>query len=201
MFRSLVFFAALSLSALCHADPAEELAERLSAIHSLSGQFTQQQMDGAGELAQTTQGSFALLLPNYFRWDIQSPDSQLLIADPEFLWQYDRDLDTVTRRPIGSTEAATPLQVLAGSAQDLAERFAVSHTGDESWQLLPRGSDAGFTSLELIFEQGALTRMEIVDSLEQQVTIQFSALSEAPLSPEDFAFTPPEDSDQFFYDQ
>ena len=45
-------------------------------------------------------------------------------------------------------------------------------------------------------------RYQIIDKLGQRVVISFTELdSITVLTPEDFAFTPPEDADQFFYDE
>ena len=54
-------------------------------------------MDINGAVAFSSTGRFAAK-PHHFRWEIESPDRQLLIATPEAFWQWDKDLDVVILR-------------------------------------------------------------------------------------------------------
>jgi outer membrane lipoprotein carrier protein len=183
------------------ADPADALLARLQGFTRLQGHFEQHQQDAEGRDLGSSSGRFMVLRPGYFAWEITAPDSQLIIADPEFLWHHDRDLETVTRRPSAAGASASPLQVLGGDEAVLRERFHVEQSGDDRFTLEPLADDPGFRRLTVIFADGQLSRMLIVDNLNQQVSIDLSEQdSESPLSPEDFAFTPPEGADVFYYD-
>ena len=72
---------ALLLSAALQADVLETLAER----EGMAGQFTQEIISPEGEVLERSSGSFGLLRPHFFRWEILTPDSQLLLADGETL--------------------------------------------------------------------------------------------------------------------
>ena len=183
------------------AAPVDDLLARLDSIERLQGSFQQQQYGDDGTVLLASSGTFRILRPGYFAWDINEPDSQLVLADPEFLWHHDRDLETVTRRPV-SGEQMAPLQVLGGDDQLLRERFQVSSDGDDRFTLVPAAGDPGFRELTLVFTDGQLSSMEIIDRLKQRVSVQFSDLDTASaLTPEDFAFQPPPDADLFFYDE
>jgi outer membrane lipoprotein carrier protein len=183
------------------AAPVDELLSRLDTIERLQGSFRQQQFDDDGTVLLASSGTFRILRPGYFAWEISDPDSQLVLADPEFLWHYDRDLETVTRRPV-SGEQMAPLQVLGGDDQLLRERFAVTSDGPDTFTLVPAQGDPGFRQLTLVFEDGQLAAMEIVDRLKQRLSVQFNDLdTESVLTPDDFAFQPPPDADLFFYDE
>ncbi len=199
----LLILLALTLAPLfASGDAGDTLSARLAQLHALSGRFEQLQYSQQGDLSAESAGQFRLLVPGYFAWDIQSPDSQLLIADPEFLWHYDRDLETVTRRPVNGPERATPLQVLGGNAEELQGRFEVSAGSDSSsFLLVPLAKGQGFESIELTFHRTKLSAMTVLDSLGQRIEIRFSELDETPLGPEDFAFAPPTDADLFIYDE
>ncbi|TGD75284.1 outer membrane lipoprotein chaperone LolA [Mangrovimicrobium sediminis] len=183
-------------------DASAQLAGQLDALHTLAGQFSQSRLQAgpSGELSHSS-GSFRLLRPSFFAWDIENPDSQLVITDGEYLWHYDRDLETVTRRPLRSEQTATPLQVLAGDRDALRERYTVSATGRGRFQLTPRGEDTAFRQLTLVFAEGQLAGMEILDNLGQQLLIEFSELSSPPLTPEDFHFVPPEGVDLLYHER
>jgi len=181
----------------------DRLAARLEAIHALTGKFTQSRQEpGPDGAVSHSSGSFRLLRPSFFAWDIEAPDSQLVIADGQYLWHYDRDLETVTRRPLNTQQTQTPLQVLAGDRAALEQRYTVSDTGRGRFQLEPKEKTAGFRRLTLVFNGDALAGMEVLDNLGQQLMIEFSDVdSAAKLGPGDFEFQPPKDADLFYHDQ
>jgi outer membrane lipoprotein carrier protein len=180
----------------------DELWARLATFDRLQGRFAQTQFDQRGAKIAESSGNFKLLRPGFFAWEIFSPDSQLIIANPEFLWHHDRDLETVTRRPITGSAEFSPLQVLGGDAEVLRERFAITQSEPDHFLLIPALGDAGFQQLSLYFEGGQLSAMEIIDSLNQRVHIAFSNLdTDSSLEASDFAFSPPAGADLFYYDQ
>ena len=76
------------------------LAAELEQLEHIQGKFLQRQYAASnGDLVGESRGTFRLLRPGYFAWEISDPDSQLIVADLEHLWHFDRDLETVTRRP------------------------------------------------------------------------------------------------------
>lgn len=182
--------------------PVDELAAALGGVEHLQGEFRQRQYDEGGALLGESSGTFRLLRPGYFAWEIRAPDNQLIVADPQYLWHHDRDLETVTRRPVGTGSASAPLQVLGGDATTLAEAFDITRGEQDSYILTPRSGEAGFERLELWLEGALPRRMEIRDNLHQRVSIEFSELDrETPLTPGDFSFEPPPDADLFTYDE
>ena len=94
--------------------PTDALLEELRAMQHLQGDFTQRQYTREDALLVESSGRFRLLRPGYFSWEITAPDSQLIVADPQYLWHHDRDLETVTRRPVTNSAQMSPLQVLGG---------------------------------------------------------------------------------------
>ena len=97
---------------------------------------------------------------------------------------------------------AEALNEAAGDDELLRQRFNVTSDGVGSFTLVPAAGDPGFRELTLVFEDGALASMEIIDRLKQRVSVQFSDLdTSSALTPEDFAFQPPPDADLFFYDE
>jgi outer membrane lipoprotein carrier protein len=183
-------------------DATAELTARLQALEHLQGRFEQRQYDDSGQLVQVSAGLFRLLRPDYFAWEIESPDSQLVIAGPRFIWHHDRDLETVTRRPVTGNVDATPLQVLAGDESVLREQFSISATTEQEYLLEERAGHASFRQLTLRFAGTTIAGMEIVNKLNQRVVITFTEVDAATtLSPADFAFEPPAGADLFYYDE
>ena len=180
----------------------EELLASLASIKHLQGKFTQRQYGLDTQLLAESSGTFSLLRPGYFSWEIRSPDRQLIIAGPEFIWHYDRDLETVTRRPVSGIDGGAPLQILGGDELVLREKFTVEQPSDGTFVLTPLSSHAGFKQLTLSLDRTQLTGMEIRDSLDQTLVIEFSEVdSDSILNSTDFAFSPPAEADLFYYDE
>lgn len=179
----------------------DELLAALEPVAQIKGEFTQQQYDDRGAPLGESRGTFALLRPDYFAWDIAAPDSQLVIAGPEYLWHHDRDLETVTRRGVDAAGGITPLQILAGDRETIAARLSVSREGDAFLLQPVTGEDVGFSRLLLRFEGEAIAAMDVLDNLDQRLVIEFSAVNLDPgLAPSDFDFTPPPGADLFYHD-
>ena len=180
-----------------------ELLARLERISQMQRKFTQRQYgDGDKVLAEST-GRFRLLRPVYFSWEIQAPDRQLIVANADYLWHYDMDLQTATRRPVVGNIEASPLQVLGGDASALRDQYDVEQSGRDSFTLQPLGAEHSFRRLGVTFAGDAISRMDIVDKLGQRVVVDFHEVdTTSPLDSGDFEFTPPEaEVDLFYYDE
>ena len=182
------------------ASATASLTERLSEVVHMRGDFMQTQYGPNGEVLGESAGRFQLLRPAFFSWEIPSPDSQLIVADDIYLWHYDKDLETLTRRPVTAV-AVSPLQVLGGDLAALSDRFDIEGEGD-SYTLRALDADAGFESLSLRFEGNSLVAMEVLDRLQQRIVVMFSAVDlQTLLSADDFAINAPENVDTFYYEE
>ncbi len=181
----------------------EQLLARLDRISQLQGQFSQRQYGEGDAVMAESSGVFKLLRPAYFSWEIRSPDNQLIVANEQFLWHYDIDLQTATRRPVAGNVEASPLQILAGDESALRNQYAVTQEGADVFTLVPSGEAHSFRRLTVSFAGDSLGGMDIVDKLGQRVVVDFSGVdATTPLSRTDFEFTPPaEGVDLFYYDE
>ena len=108
----------------------------------------------------------------------------------------------MTRRPVAGSEAMTPLQVLGGDGEALRRDYAVSRDADGRFVLQPHNPDAGFLQLALTIDGAEVRGMEVLDNLNQQVVIEFTALdTTSPLAPMDFDFSPPPDADLLYSEE
>lgn len=197
---------ALFLSAPTSAQEAtatDALLQRLASISQLQGDFQQRQYGDNEVLLAESSGVFKLLRPAFFSWEIRIPDQQLVVANEQYLWHYDVDLQTVTRRPIAGNIEASPLQVLAGNESALREQYTVLRDSADSFTLMPLGDTQGFKRLVVTFDGSNIVGMDILDKLNQHVVVEFSKLdSSTALSSDDFDFVPPQgDVDLFYYDE
>lgn len=177
----------------------QALGDVLAKVEHLSGRFRQTIYPQTGGRATTSTGEFRLQAPGRFLWRIEAPDNQLVVTDGIYLWHYDADLQTVTRRPVSAT-ASAPLQVLAGDRDSLSRDFTITRRDSDLYTLLPTASDAGFQSLEMGFEDGLPVTLTIVDNLSQRIEISLEALSTDAFDSDIFNFITPEGVDLFAHD-
>ena len=180
----------------------EQLLNRLDRISYVQGEFSQRQYDEAGAVLAQSSGAFSLLRPFFFSWEIQSPDRQLIVANAEYLWHYDMDLQTATRRPVVGNVEASPLQILGGDESALREQYVVTQDSDNRFTLTPNEDGHSFRRLTVTFAADGIRQMDIIDKLGQRVVVDFEKLdTQTPLTSNDFEFTPPPgDVDLFYYD-
>jgi outer membrane lipoprotein carrier protein len=177
-----------------HADEAalHALTARLSALGSLRSDFQQTLLSTEGRVLEQSSGELLLLQPGYFRWHIVEPDEQLLIATEGVLWHYDVDLETITRRNIPADNSHTPLAILGGTGEALAQQYRVDVAGEQTWRLVPRSEDADFTALVLQFDGDRPVLMIVEDPLLRSTEIRFvNTELNPPLTADDFSFEPP----------
>ncbi len=181
----------------------DQLLARLKPIGYMQGEFSQRQYGDGGAVLAESSGSFKLLRPFFFSWNIRSPDQQLIVANAEYLWHYDIDLQTATRRPVVGNVEASPLQILGGDESALREQYAVTQDSEDTFTLIPSGQAHGFRKLSVTFAADAIKQMDIIDKLGQRVVVDFSGVdTRTRLTSSDFEFTPPsEDVDTFYYDE
>jgi outer membrane lipoprotein carrier protein len=200
-FRSLLLALALSLAAAGAVSAAEESTapERLRAFLAetvtLEAHFSQVLLEADTQRAQVSEGRFYLHRPQRFRWEYESPQPQLVVADGENMWLYDPDLEQVTVRRLDEELSSTPAMLLSGDAL-LEESFRVGAAYREDgldWvELAPLSEAADFAALRLGFEAERLASMELIDALGQTTVIRFSEVRiNPPLDAELFHFTPP----------
>lgn len=178
-------------------------------LHSFSADFTETVTDAHGHLTQQATGKLLLLRPGRFRWEIHPKgegSGQLLVADGQNLWYYDRDLEQVTVKHEQAALTSTPAMLLSGgpnaltafdigAASSPVESGAAS--GDLDWvRVAPKAADADFREALLGFSGNRLRRMIFKDKLGETAVIDFErAERNAPVSAAEVSFTPPAGAD------
>ncbi len=181
-------------------DPATRMAGVLAAARSMEATFEQEVVGGNGMLAQSTSGTMRVSRPHLFRWDVQEPFAQLIIADGTHVWVYDPDLAQVVVRPFDQQLADTPALLFGGDANRIGERFTVKLLEDAGnrlhFELTPKDEDSLFETLTVRFHKKRLKSMTLVDGLGQKTTIRFSdVVLNVAIPPENFRFVPPPGTD------
>ena len=185
------------------ANSAEEqfdiLFSWLHSFTSLSGAFKQTQSRAYDGVSAESTGEFKGLKPNFFMWHQITPDDQLVISDVEFIWHYDKDLETVARRKISDQMAS--LQLLLGDSTSIKNEYSIflPNTGD--YHLTPRNPHSNFQMIRLYFTKHELSQIRIIDRIGHELIIELSDLQYNPsLTAEDFVINASENA-EFLYDE
>ena len=159
-------------------DASAELISLIDAFDQVTGRFAQTIVDASLQTLEESSGSLALQRPK-FRWQVETPFAQLIIADGAEMQIYDPDLAQLSLHDIDKNLGPTPLTILLGDTETLATEFTVSRSTDGAMQrfvLRPRSQSALFIQVELIFQGRLLERLAIWDSAGQLTRIQFSEM-------------------------
>ena len=178
------------------ATPTDELASLLSSFQGMTAQFKQVVAGNKKIPGQTSTGKMALQRPGKFRWDVQQPNPQLLIADGRYLWIYDVDLEQATRQKLDTSNTSSPASLLSGSVSSLRDRFDVARLPESGnmtgFRLKPFNNSDLFQWIELYFTDGKLSKMLLQDNLGALNTFYFSNVQMNPaLKASLFQFNPP----------
>ena len=178
---------------------AELLDRFLEMTHTLRADFSQQLLDGEGNIVETASGTFSLKRPNRFLWSYSEPFEQRVVADAENLWIYDVELEQVTVGPLEGAIASSPAMLLGGDGRvrDGFEIAESSRDGAVVWiSLTPREQGVDFRSVRLAFDAGELHALILIDALGQVTSIRFRNVAVNPgIKDEFFEFEPPAGAD------
>jgi outer membrane lipoprotein carrier protein len=190
---------ALAASAPAQAGAVAALREFLAQTKTARGEFTQQVTRGQAAAAPPASGSFFFERPGKFRWIYARPYEQVLVADGERLFLYDKDLNQVTVRKVAAALPASPASILFGGS-DFERDFVVTEAGTRDgveWlKAVPRVKDSQFERIEIGFRDGAPAAMVLADSFGQVSRLAFSRFERnAKLDAQLFRFVPPAGAD------
>ncbi|XQM36782.1 Outer-membrane lipoprotein carrier protein [Cupriavidus sp. H19C3] len=185
-----------------HAAATDQLQSFVSGVKSARGEFTQRQVKGNGDSAKvtgTSSGTFAFARPGKFTWRYTKPYDQLLQADGQTLYIYDKDLNQVTERRLDGALGSSPAAILFGS-NDFEKNFNIGNgptrDGVEWLELTPKAKDTQFERIGIGFKSGNLEAMELRDAFGNTTLLTFTGIQKNPSLPADtFRFVVPKGAD------
>ena len=152
-----------------------------------------------GSKDKVSSGTFVFARPGKFIWTYQKPYEQLLQADGEQLYIYDKDLNQVTARKLGDALGSSPAAILFGS-NDLEKNFTLAEAGTRDgleWlKATPKGKDSSFEQILIGLKGGTPEAMELKDSFGQTSLLSFRKFEKNPaLNAGSFKFVMPKGAD------
>jgi outer membrane lipoprotein carrier protein len=202
--------ASLFVASQAFASGTEQLKAFVAQVHAARGSFVQREVKAPGKaqgaseaspmkLGTTSSGTFMFARPGKFIWSYEKPYEQVLQADGDKLYVYDKDLNQVTVRTLGGALGASPAAILFGS-NDLEKNFTLRDGGVKDgidWlELTPKAKDTQFQRVGIGFRNGNLEAMELHDVFGNVTLLTFSNIQKnPPLNADQFKFKVPKGAD------
>jgi outer membrane lipoprotein carrier protein len=191
-----------ALSGIASASALDQFKSFVSGTKAARGEFTQTQVRSkttAGKAPPASSGSFVFARPGKFIWTYQKPYEQVLQADGETLYIYDKDLNQVTTHKLGSALGSSPAAILFGS-NDLEKNFTLADAGTRDgleWlTATPKAKDTTFAHIGIGLKDGVPQAMELKDAFGQTSLLKFTNFQRNPqLGAQQFKFEVPKGAD------
>ena len=194
MLKHTLIATTILIAGAAHATALDQFKSFVAGTKSARGEFTQTQVMKS-KTGKTSSGTFVFARPGKFIWTYQKPYEQLLQADGETLYLYDKDLNQVTTRKLGGALGSSPAAILFGS-NDLDKNFTLAeagtHDGLEWLNATPKSKDTTFEQIGIGLKDGIPQAMELKDNFGQTVLLKFTSFQRNPaLGAQTFKFDVP----------
>jgi outer membrane lipoprotein carrier protein len=192
---------ALALTGSAYASALEQFKSFVAGTKAARGEFTQtlQRKSATGKTPPVSSGTFVFARPGKFIWTYQKPYEQVLQADGETMYIYDKDLNQVTTRKLGNALGSSPAAILFGS-NDLEKNFTLAEAGARDgleWlTATPKAKDTTFEQIGIGLKNGVPQAMELKDAFGQTSVLKFTSFQRNPsLGATHFKFEAPKGAD------
>jgi outer membrane lipoprotein carrier protein len=178
--------------------PAEVLQNKLNAMTTLNADFSQTVKAKKRVVARST-GTMALQRPGRFRWNTIDPMQQLIVADGQKMWIYEKELEQITVKKQEKGLGGTAALFLSGYDNKVSNDFDVSEKEDGKlmvFDLKAKAAKENFQRIKLTFNSSQLTALELYDQLGQITYVTLSHIKMNKQLPSTlFQFKPPKGVD------
>lgn len=194
MLRAIVCASLLLITPLALAmdNAAQHLQQLLTSYRTYQANFVQRTMSEDSTGHRQSSGTVLLQRPGRFRWETKQPMEQLIIANGQTLWIYDKDLQQVTQQSLNRRTGTDPAALLTGNVAELIKEFSIVELGGEVFLLKPKDRNEIFQEVRLKFADGKLVALQIKNNLGQTSQFFFSNIViNKSFDQRLFQFTPP----------
>ncbi len=197
--------AGLLIAGFAQASALEQFKSFVSSTKAAKGEFTQRQVKNtngeAPKVSTPATGTFMFARPGKFIWTYVKPYEQVLQADGDKLYIFDKDLNQVTVKKLGDALGSSPAAILFGS-NDLEKNFTLTEAGSkdgaELLKAVPKAKDTAFEQIVIGLRDGLPVTMELKDSFGQTSVLSFKGIEKNPaLTATSFKFVMPKGADVF----
>nr|WP_106182823.1 outer membrane lipoprotein chaperone LolA [Candidatus Pandoraea novymonadis] len=183
---SMPIFALLTIATIpisAYASATEQMKTFVKKVKTACGPFEQRQVkvgeNGEIKVLSISSGVFEFSRLGRFTWRYLKPYEQVLQADGEMLYIYDKDLNQVTQRKLDTSLEAVPMFIFLGK-NDIEQNFTLKNIGTRDgvdWvRLMPKAQDTQFQHLGLGFKNGNLSSVEVYDVFGNITLLMFGKM-------------------------
>ena len=104
----------------------QQLQTILNSYRSYQANFDQRTTSSQRQhITKRSQGRLYILKPGRFRWETDRPTQQIIIANGNVLWIYDKDLMQATRQTLKQQKQTDPASLLTGNVNQLGKLYRI----------------------------------------------------------------------------
>lgn len=154
---------------------ALDLQTQLNTLHTDHAQFIQTTLDHQNAVMQKSQGEVWIQRPGKFRWQVKTPNQQIIVLNGNTLSIYDVDLAQVTEQKLTAQQIDfSPASLLSGAGAPLTKTFSITENADHSFTLIPKQPQNSINKVQVYFSHGKLVQLNLWNQLGQKNIYQFS---------------------------
>ncbi|MFT7054278.1 MAG: outer membrane lipoprotein carrier protein [Psychromonas sp.] len=118
-------------SAVSAATDAELLKEKLAKFSVINAEFSQQVSSPEGKILDDSRGRLAISRPGKFRWEVITPEEELIVSDGQTMWMYSPFIEQVTLLNLSDAIQGTPFILLSGANESQWANYQVTKINDQ----------------------------------------------------------------------
>lgn len=147
---------------------AKLLQEKLAKFSQVNAEFSQIVTNPEGEVLNKSQGKMTISRPGKFRWEVLSPEEELIVSDGKTIWLYSPFIEQVTLLNLSDAVADTPFVLLSGANEKQWQNYSVSRNNN---QFTVKDSDPQLNSNTFVFEfngAGNISKFVVIEEQGQR---------------------------------
>lgn len=201
MKKNLIAFVLLFLPCVVFASPQSQLIQYLGGYSTYSADFKQTTLNDQKQLQQQSSGQVTIQRPGRLRWEVMSPQRELMVINGKTLWRYDPGLAQATKQTVGqSHQQFNPAFLLSSKVGSIIQQFDVALVklkGEAWYRLTPKQNQAAsFKDVYLNFAHGKISKLMVINNLGERSLFRFThVVTNQAVDAQAFQFKPPKGVD------
>ncbi|MEH6454506.1 MAG: outer membrane lipoprotein chaperone LolA [Psychromonas sp.] len=123
-----LFITSLSVNAMTD---GELLKQKLAKHDVINAEFSQHVTSADGKLLNESLGHLSVTRPGKFRWEVVSPEEELIVSDGQTMWFYSPFIEQVTLINLSDAIEGTPFILLSGANDQQWNNYQVNKAGKQ----------------------------------------------------------------------
>lgn len=155
-------------SVVLAATDAELLKEKLAKFSVINAEFSQRVSSPEGKILDDSRGTLAISRPGKFRWEVLTPEEELIVSDGQTMWLYSPFIEQVSLLNLSDAIQGTPFILLSGANESQWANYQVKKVND---QFKVKNISGTTQERSFIFEfnkLGQVSKFVVIEALGQR---------------------------------